>query len=123
MTLQDYTFLGKVLDNKTKLRCDFGLVDMAGHSLLWLIFGVITFGLALFIAPYYFESMILKKTKILDGHNKVIGYLECDFTLMEVIGHAFIWILLSLVTLGLALVFYWFYMKKFIMNKTEIIKI
>lgn len=123
MSLQDYTFLGKALDNKTKLRCDFGVVDATGQAFLWLIFGIITFGLALFIAPYYFESMVLKKTKILDGHNKVIGYLECDFTLAEVIGHAFIWILLSIVTLGLAFVIYWFQVKKFIVNKTEIIRI
>lgn len=44
--------------------------------------------------------------------------LKSELTIAEIIGHGIIWILLSFVTLGLALFVFPYYMQKFIISKT-----
>lgn len=44
--------------------------------------------------------------------------LKSDLGFMEVIGHVVIWVLLTLVTLGLALFVFPYYMQKYIISRT-----
>ncbi|CRL44493.1 hypothetical protein SGGMMB4_01622 [Sodalis glossinidius str. 'morsitans'] len=47
--------------------------------------------------------------------------LQCSAGTLEIIGHLIIWLLLTIVTIGLALMVFPYYLIKFIMNHTEII--
>ncbi|AWV03723.1 hypothetical protein DM992_31510 [Burkholderia sp. JP2-270] len=44
--------------------------------------------------------------------------LKSELTVSDIIGHAVIWILLSIVTLGLALFVYPYYMYRFVISRT-----
>lgn len=46
---------------------------------------------------------------------------RCDFGLAETIGQVIIWILLSIVTLGLALFVFPYYFNKVVLNRTEVL--
>ena len=47
--------------------------------------------------------------------------LKSDLTVVDIIGHGIIWILLSVVTLGLALFVFPYYMQRFIISRTSVL--
>ncbi len=51
----------------------------------------------------------------------MLGRLQVDVNLAEVIGHALIWVLLSIITLGLALILYQFSVIKRLLNAVVIV--
>ncbi len=61
--------------------------------------------LVAFFAIYYFYKTVLNKTFVVDIDGRKIGKLSCDLTLAEMIGHILIWILLTIITLGIGLIF------------------
>lgn len=44
--------------------------------------------------------------------------LKCELSTLDVIGHAIIWILLTFLTFGLALIVFPYFMQRYIINKT-----
>jgi uncharacterized membrane protein YjgN (DUF898 family) len=105
----------------TRFQCDFGVAEAIGSFIIWILLTVVTFGLAAFVAPYYVLSSILNKTSIVDENGQRLSRLKVKFTLAEIIGHAVIWVLLAIVTLGLALVVYYYMVMKKVLNRTEIV--
>lgn len=47
--------------------------------------------------------------------------LKADIAILDILGHLIIWVLLSLVTLGVALFFFPYSFSKFIINRTSLI--
>lgn len=47
--------------------------------------------------------------------------LRCDFSIGESIGHVIIWILLTICTLGLALLVFPYYLNRAVLNRTEVL--
>ena len=80
-----------------------------------------TLGLAAFVAPYYIFSEIMNKTRLVDENGHRLGQFKVNFTLAEIIGHAVIWLLLAIVTLGLALVIYYYMVLRKVLDRTEIV--
>ena len=104
-----------------KLKCDFGIGDSIGHVIIWLLLTIVTLGLALFVFPYYFTRAIINKTSVLDDDGiSIIGKLKCDISLGGVIGNAFIWLLLTIVTLGLAYIIYFYHVVRIVLSETTI---
>lgn len=50
-----------------------------------------------------------------------IGRLKCSFTTVEAIGSVVLWIILTIVTLGLALIVFPYYLNRAVLNKTELL--
>ena len=50
-----------------------------------------------------------------------IGRLKCSFTTVEAIGSVVLWIILTIVTLGLALIVFPYYHNRAVLNKTELL--
>lgn len=50
-----------------------------------------------------------------------IGKLKCSFSTTEAIGSVILWIVLTIVTLGLALIVFPYYLNRAVLNKTEIL--
>lgn len=46
---------------------------------------------------------------------------RCDFGVIETIGQVLIWVLLTIVTLGLALIVFPYYFNKAVLNRTEVL--
>lgn len=103
-----------------RLSCAFSVSEGVGHVILWVLLVVVTLGLALFVAPYYFLKAPINKTSVVDASGRVVGRLHVDVNLPEILGHAIIWVLLTLVTLGLALILYQFSVIKRLLNAVVI---
>lgn len=103
-----------------RLHCEFGVADAIGSVIIWLLLTIVTLGLAAFVAPYYIFSEIVNKTWLVDADGHRLGQLNVNFTLAEIIGHAVIWVLLAIVTLGLALVIYYYMVLRKVLDRTEI---
>ncbi|HUS56142.1 MAG TPA: DUF6693 family protein [Thermohalobaculum sp.] len=104
-------------------QCDFGVTEAIGSFIIWLLLTIVTLGLASFVAPYYVLSSIINQTWIADQNGQRMAHLKVNFTLAEIVGHAVIWVLLTIVTLGLALIVYYYMVMKKVLNRTEIIQL
>ena len=109
------------LTANSRFQCDFGVAEAIGSFIIWILLTIVTLGLAAFVAPYYVLSGVLNKTWIIDENGQRLSRLRVNFTLAEIIGHAVIWILLTIVTLGLALLVYYYMVIKKVLNRTEIV--
>ncbi|MDH0114598.1 hypothetical protein N7379_08890 [Rhizobium pusense] len=47
--------------------------------------------------------------------------LKCSFSTVEAIGTVVLWVILTIVTLGLALLVFPYYLNKAVLNKTEVL--
>jgi Ca2+/Na+ antiporter len=104
-----------------RFQCDFGIGEAIGSFIIWLILIVVTLGLASFIAPYYVLSAIINQTWVIDENGRKLAQLRVNFTLAEIIGHAVIWVILAIVTLGLAIIVYYYMVTKKVLNRTELV--
>ena len=86
------------LTANTRFQCDFGVAEAIGSFIIWLLLIIVTLGLAAFVAPYYILSSIINKTSIVDANGQRLSQLKVNFSLAEIIGHAVIWLLLTIVT-------------------------
>ena len=98
------------------LTCDFSVSEGIGTVILWVIISVVTLGLGLFVAPYYIFKGPINKTKVLTRDGTLVGTLHVEVGLAEIVGHMFVWVLLSIVTLGFALILYQFAVIKRLLN-------
>ena len=103
-----------------RFRCEFGIIETIGQVLIWRLLSIVTLGLALFVFPYYFNKVVLNRTEVLDASGRALGRLDCQFNLGSSIGHVIIWILLIVVTLGLAAFFYAYRILRVLLNDTRI---
>jgi len=104
----------------TRLNCEFTLMESLGMIILWLIIIVLTLGLGAFVMPYYFYKAVINKTWIVIHNGEKTHRLNCELNIAEMVGHIILWIVLSIVTLGIALIFYYFRTLRLCMNKTVI---
>lgn len=89
------------------LECDFTVGEAIGQLLIWLLLSIVTFGLALFVLPYYFLKAPINRTKLLDRDGAIAGHLYVDVSFGDILGHALIWLVLTIITFGLAYLVYW----------------
>lgn len=89
------------------LKCEFSLSEAIGQLVIWIVISILTLGLALFVLPYYFLKSPINKTFVVDANGKKLSKLHVEVNLAEMLGHAVIWLFLSIITLGLAYLVYW----------------
>jgi hypothetical protein len=104
-----------------RLRSEFSVGDGIVQILLWLVLVIVTFGLALFVLPYYFLKAPINRTLVLDPEGHVIGRLQVEVGFADILGHALLWLILTIVTLGLAYLLYWQAVMKRLMNATRVV--
>lgn len=102
--------------NGFKLKCDFGTAEAIGQLLIWLVLVIVTFGLALFVMPYYLLKAPMNRTVLVDDSGRAVGRLHVDVHLGNIFGHALLWLILSVLTLGLAYFLYWQSVMKRLLN-------
>lgn len=105
-----------------RLRSDLSLGSSIGHAILWIILTIVTAGLALFVYPYYKFRFILGNTSVLDSQDKRVGRLSCDVDLPSIIGNIVIWIVLTIITLGIAYFFYANKVLTYCISHTKVVK-
>lgn len=104
-----------------KLHCAIGFWQMVGHIVLWLIVIIFTLGIGAFFFAYSMQKMIINHTELVNRRGEAIAHLQCNYDVVSSIGHILLWILLTIVTIGLALPFYIYRVNRVVMNETEVV--
>jgi uncharacterized membrane protein YjgN (DUF898 family) len=100
--------------------CDLSMAECIGHAVLWIIISVLTLGIGAFIYPYALARFVVSRTYVVSGGRRV-GRLQCDLDLGSQLGHLILWIILAVITFGLAYVVYLYRVGKLVADRTLII--
>ena len=103
-----------------RLLCEFTVGEAIGQLIIWLILSIVTFGLALFVLPYYFLKAPMNRTYVLDREGYKIARVSVEVAFVDILGHALVWLLLTIVTFGLAYLIYWPAVIKRLLNAVEL---
>ena len=104
-----------------QLKSELGFVDVLGHVIIWLLLTLITFGLALFVFPYYMQRFIISKTYAYDGSGQRIGKLVCTIDLASMIGNIILWAIISILTLGIGYIVFMYKISAHCMSHTKLV--
>ena len=91
---------------------------MVGHLVLWLLLIVITLGVGVFFFTYSLQKLVINHTEVLTRQGEPVGRLRCDYSVTSSIGHVILWILLSVITFGIAFIFYVYRVNRVVMEAT-----
>ncbi len=86
-----------------------------------MLLTIVTLGLALFFLPYAWAAKFLNGTEVYGADGALLGVLEVEISVMDQLVHILGWILLSVVTLDIALPFYRIGVCRTILNHTRIV--
>lgn len=103
--------------------CEFSVAEAIGQLVIWVLLVVVTLGLALFVLPYYFLKAPINRTFVLDPSGKRVARLSVTVSFGGILGHAVLWLVLTILTLGLAYLIYWQSVMKRLMNATCVVPI
>ena len=109
-----------VTRNSFQFDCDFSIGDAIVQALVWFVLIIVTFGLAAFLLPYYVPKAVIERTRVKDMDGEEIGHLVCDFSLGDAILNALLWLVLSIVTLGLAYIVYVYRVLRFVLMQSRV---
>ncbi len=102
-----------------KFSCEYSVSEAIGSLIIWILLSVVSLGLALFVLPYYFIKAPINRTYILDANGMKIAKLSVEVSFADILGHALIWVLLTVITFGLAYLIYWPAVIKRILNAVK----
>ncbi|WP_412851600.1 DUF6693 family protein [Ectothiorhodospira shaposhnikovii] len=102
-----------------KLKANIRIFDIIGHIVIWLILIIITIGVALFFLPYSFSKFIINRTTLVD-QNGVERNLRCNIDMFSNIGHIVLWIIITILTLGIGYIFYFYRVWNYALNNTRV---
>lgn len=102
-----------------RLKADIGIFDIFGHLIIWLVLVVITLGIAIFFVPYSFSKFIINRTTLVD-QNGVERAMRCNIDMFSNIGHIILWIIISILTLGIGYIFYFYRVWNYALNNTTV---
>jgi len=111
---------GSISQRIVRFRSDFSTVEALGQVILWILLGVITLGLAFFVFPYYMEKSVLNRVYAVNARNETVGRLHCEVNLGQAIGHALLWALLTITTLGIAGFIYAYKVVAYTLHNTSV---
>lgn len=104
-----------------RIEVGFTMMDVLGHIIIWTIISIITLGIGLFFWPYAAAKLIINGITIYDSADVKVGKLKCELSTGSQIGHIILWIFITIITFGLAFVFYLFGVVRTALNKTVIV--
>lgn len=110
----------KAYENSFRFDCDFSVGDAIIQALIWFLLIIVTLGLASFLLPYYVPKAVIERTRVMDMDGEIIGTLAVDFSLGAAILNALLWLLLSIVTFGLAYIVYVYRVLRFVLMETRV---
>lgn len=96
-----------MLAQNLNLRSSLSMGAAITHVVLWIVISIVTLGIGLAFWPYAASKLLADTTTVLDASGTIVGRLECRLSAGSQIGHIILWYVLCLVTLGLALPFYY----------------
>lgn len=102
-----------------RIQSNVGVFDIIGHIIIWFFLTIFTFGIALFFFPYSFSKFIINHSELTDDQ----GFAQpmcCETDVFSNFGHVILWMIISLLTLGLGYAFYFYKVWNYSLNHTYI---
>ncbi len=106
---------------KYRIRVTWSMGEIIVYALLWALLIIVTFGIAAFFAPYAWAAKVLNGCEVYDRDNQVLGVLKVDLAISDQIVHIILWILLTLITFGIAAPIYYFGVARTVIDNTQIV--
>lgn len=100
-------------------RTDVTMIECFGHAVLWFLITLCTLGIGVFFYPYALAKFIINRTYV-EHEGTPRQRLVCDLDLAAQVGHALIWLLLSIVTFGLAYFLYLYGVGRYVAAHTRV---
>lgn len=100
----------------TEANITFG--EILGHGLLWLLISIVTAGIGLMFYPYSFSKFVINRTYVYQDGKRYS--LRCELGIGGQLGHILLWLLLTIVTLGIAFPFYLYKVWNICLNNTTL---
>jgi len=104
----------------TRLRSDLTLGTVWPSFLVWLAVSVCTLGLGWIVVSGHFFKMLLNSVVVVDESDRPLGRLACEYDVEADPVRILRWVLLSVVTLGVGLLFYSLRAGKLALSATRI---
>lgn len=104
-----------------KLKCKLSIAEIIGWIIIWVMLIAITLGIAAFSFPYSYMKTIINSFVIINRKEEGISKLRCDISLGSMIGHIVIWIIISILTLGIGYFLYIYKVATYCIDNTKII--
>ncbi len=111
------------LPENTTIKSELTNVEIIMNALAWLVLIVVTLGIATFFSFYYNIRLVLNNTYIIDSNQQKVAKFNCNLNFGDILGHALLWGLITLMTLGLGVFIYFYKATQFVLSKTVIEKI
>ncbi|MFC7368242.1 DUF6693 family protein [Vreelandella zhaodongensis] len=102
------------------IKANLSILDIIGHLLIWLVLTVITLGIALFFFPYSFARFVINRTSVVDNTTGVERKMVCDINIFSNVGHILLWMIITILTLGLGYLFYVYRVWNYALNNSRI---
>lgn len=103
------------------MKANFGFGDIMVHLLIWLVIIIFTFGIGAFFFPYSFAKFVVNHAQVnTDGTDY---QLRCELDIFSQIGHIILWIVITVLTLGLGYVFYLYGVWRIVLRHTHLRRI
>ncbi|MDW0358319.1 DUF6693 family protein [Vreelandella venusta] len=102
------------------IKANLSILDIIGHLLIWVVLTIITFGIALFFFPYSFSRFVINRTSVVDTATGVERKMVCDINIFSNIGHIILWMIISVLTLGLGYIFYFYRVWNYALNNSRV---
>jgi hypothetical protein len=88
--------------------------------LVWLIVTGCTLGLGWLVVSGHFFRSVINSTRIVGPNGELLGRLACDYDAEKRLAPIVLWIVVSIVTLGVGLLFYSFYAARAALDVTVV---
>lgn len=95
------------------------MFDIIGHIVIWLVLTIITLGIALFFLPYSFSKFVINRTALIDDSG-IERKMRCNIDMFGNIGHIVLWIIITILTLGVGYIFYFYRVWNYAINNTSV---
>lgn len=109
-----------LLPQGTRLRSDLDVRTVWPSFLVWLLVSALSLGLGWIVVSGHFFKLLLNSTRVVDADDNPLGRLVCDYDVEADPVRIVRWVLLSIVTLGLGLLFYSFRAGKLALSATRV---
>lgn len=103
-----------------KIRCNLGIGEIIGGVIVWFVLMIVTLGIAAFFFPYSYMKTIINRCEIVSRKGEVLATLRCDVNFSSMVGHVFIWMLITIVTLGFGYLLYVYKIVSYCLNNTKV---
>lgn len=104
----------------TRLRSELDLRDVWPSFLVWLAVSVCTLGLGWIVVSGHFFRLILNTTTIVDPSGSRVGRLVCDYDVEADLARIVLWVIVSIATFGVGLLFYSFHAARQAIDATTV---